>query len=121
MIKLFLFTTAFLTYEYASAQKIPVDQQKSITVDNEQNRVAIGQPTVSHQKALAGTYQVILTNENHQFALNDAFLVWIETTRKQTEDQFISVNEHITLFLPSKNTIQQENFKALQEVTVKEN
>jgi hypothetical protein len=118
MIKLFFITTAFLTCESVSAQKIPVDQQKSITVDNEQNRKAIGQSIISNQKATAGTYQLILSEQDHKFAVNDAFLIWIEENRKQTEDQYISINEYIKVFVPAVRTIQAEDFKPLQSVTV---
>lgn len=118
MIKLFFITTAFLICEYVSAQKFPVDQQKSITVDNEQNRKAIGQSIISIQKATAGSYQLILSDPNHQFAVNDAFLIWIEENRKQTEDQYIAINEYIKVFVPAVKTIQSEDFKPLQSVTV---
>jgi hypothetical protein len=50
--------------------------------------------------------------------VNDAFLIWIEENRKQTEDQYISINEYIKVFVPAVRTIQAEDFKPLQSVTV---
>lgn len=119
MIKTLFIVTTLFTCEYISAQKIQIDQQKAITLDNEQNRKAIGQHESTTHKAATGTYQFILTDQNHQFAVNDTFLVWIEDSRKETEDQFISIDENVTLFLPAKETIQKEDFKLLQDVTVK--
>jgi hypothetical protein len=119
MIKSLLVISTLFICELLLAQKITVEPAKYIALDTEQNRMAIGHSVNSTQKATVGTYQLILSDQNHKFAVNDAFLTWIEENRKQTEDQYISINEYVKVFVPAVNTIQAEDFKPLQSVTVK--
>ena len=118
MIKILLICFSLVLIEQVTAQKIQDNQRKLITEDTEQNRTAIGLKTQQVETAAKGTFQVILTDENHQFALNESTLVWIEKSRKENEDQFVVIDENITLFIPSKKTIEKEGFKLLQEVAV---
>ena len=118
MIKSLLIITTLFISELLMAQKITSEPSKFITIDTEQNRMAIGHSANASQKATAGTYQLILSEQDHKFAVNDAFLIWIEENRKQTEDQYITINEYIKVFVPAVKTIQAEDFKPLQSVTV---
>ena len=119
MIKELLIITFLFPSGIVLAQKNSAQSNKKETLDNEQNRKAIGTQTLDLSAKLNGTFQIILSDSSHQFALNNDFLNWLDRSRKEDEDQYIEVDAFITIYLPSKKTITTNNFVPLVSTIVK--
>ena len=120
MIKILLFTTFFCTSSVLLSQKNIDRTKEKITLDTEQNRKAIGETNVDLSTKLNGTYQVVLSDASHQFALSNDFFVWLDRSRKEDEDQYIEVDNFVTIYLPSKKTITADKFVPLVTTIVKQ-
>ena len=57
-----------------------------------------------------GTYQFIV-KEKKNFLLTTETFQLIETTRKDAADISITLNDYLDVFIPSKQTISQNNFQ----------
>jgi hypothetical protein len=67
-------------------------------------------------QAETGTYQFILHDAKVMPAFTTNILYFIERERKQSEDVVIPLSENVTLFIPSREKINSENFEPLEEM-----
>lgn len=66
-------------------------------------------------KAATGTYQFIVHDSKVMPAFTTNILYFIERERKQSVDVAIPLSDRVTLFIPSRDKVNSENFKALEE------
>ncbi|NVK65745.1 MAG: hypothetical protein HWE22_14220 [Flavobacteriales bacterium] len=67
-------------------------------------------------QAEEGTYQFIIHDSKVMPAFTTNILYFIERERKQSIDVAIPLSENVTLFIPSREKINSENFEALAEM-----
>jgi hypothetical protein len=63
---------------------------------------------------LQGTYQIQYTKKDVSLVLTEGILNKIQTLRKDDEDFYYEYSEEIRIYIPSVNTINHPNFKALE-------
>lgn len=72
--------------------------------------------TQSLSKAEVGTYQFIIHDSKVMPAFTTNILYFIERERKESTDVAIPLSENVTLFIPSREKINSENFETLKEM-----
>lgn len=65
-------------------------------------------------KSKEGTFQFIVHNSKISPAFTTDVLVLIEEKRKTSEDVYYKLNEDVTIFIPSIQKIESEDFKSLE-------
>lgn len=66
-------------------------------------------------KAVIGTFQIIVEYSKTKFVYTDDFLINVEANRKLDEDVTLVLSEKVKVFIPSKNKIASKNFVKLEE------
>jgi len=66
--------------------------------------------------ATFGTFQIVLNIPDMQYAVTEETRNWIEQNRLESEDQTLKIDENISVFIPSKNSISSIDFKPITNV-----
>lgn len=69
----------------------------------------------SYKNLEDGTYQFLITKANYRPLITQDLFDRIQQGRKEYEDVQLVIDEHITLFLPSKNKINSSGFVPLEK------
>ena len=65
--------------------------------------------------AAEGTYQFIISSNKQKYIFAKETFVMIERKRKLNEDITIELNQFVSVFIPSKNKINSNNFVQLAQ------
>jgi hypothetical protein len=111
---LFVLFTAFTfgqknkyTLKVMSPEKLEVAEG----VSNTNNSVSLK----SLFKAIDGTYQIQISDENYKMLLSQSLYNKIVLNRKNDVDVSLSLDDKSTLFLPAYNNVKESSFKKLKK------
>lgn len=63
---------------------------------------------------LQGTFQIIYSENTQKILITNELLLNIRTSRKDTEDTTIVINQDVRVFIPSKQQVLSPSFQPLQ-------
>lgn len=102
-------------YSIGYSQRFPTQENQPILEGKASNEIAaFGHST--QNMASIGTFQILLNNSDMQFAISDETLIWIEEIRLMEADQTLKIDENVSIFIPSKNSISSIDFKPFTNV-----
>lgn len=70
----------------------------------------------ANNNKLEGTFQFQINKENYSLILTDELINKIKTSRKDSENVTIQIDEFVSLFIPSYSQINSSEFKSLDSV-----
>lgn len=70
--------------------------------------------SVSDLEKINGTFQFQITKNDHKVLLYKDLASEIESSRLENEDVYRSIDEFVTLFIPSKSKIVSSDFSKLE-------
>jgi hypothetical protein len=104
-----------MMHAFVYSQRIPSQENQPILENKASNETAAFGYS-NKNLASFGTFQIVLNNSEMQFAVSEETLVWIEESRLLEEDQTVTIDENVSVFIPSKRSISSQEFKPLTNV-----
>jgi hypothetical protein len=67
-----------------------------------------------------GTFQLIFSKQDIQFAITDEFLKWVEENRILDKDKTVQIEENVSIVIFSKEKIEASNFQPVSFIIYKD-
>jgi len=115
MKSLLLLFSSILMISSGYAQRVPSQENQPVLEDKASNIIA-ARGYSEMNLATFGTFQIVLNIPDMQYAVTEETRIWIEQNRLESEDQTLKIDENISVFIPSKNSISSIDFKPITNV-----
>ena len=98
------------------SQKVLTYENQLVLENTPTNDIArFGDQRAEENKKI-GTFQLIISNPEVQYAITDDFLKWVEENRLKDQDQTFQIIENISVIIFSKEKIEAANFQPVSTV-----
>jgi hypothetical protein len=117
MVKTLLLSMVLICLSSISySQKFSTNENQLILEDKASNAFAALGSKAALQNSKTGTFQLIFSERNMQYAVTDDFLKWIEENRLLDKDQTLQIEEDISILILSKEKIEAADFQPVTAV-----
>ena len=97
-------------------QRVKSSENQLIIEDSKSNQIAVSGSQTTLKNDITGSFQLIISNPDMQFAINEEFVSWVEENRIENKDVTLKIDENISIFILSKEKITSANFQPVSTV-----
>jgi hypothetical protein len=118
LIILCCYLTVFTFVNYS--QKALSSGNQLILENTQSNDIARYGNQNSKENKKNGTFQLIFSKQDIQFAITDEFLKWVEENRILDKDKTVQIEENVSIVIFSKEKIEASNFQPVSFIIYKD-